>query len=185
MPGTKRKPIAFSYDEIRNHLLSIGDKDMQFLFAVSYANGTRVSEVIGLRASDVEITDEFVYVKTPVLKKRRNDVFRAPPIYIKGEPWLANIIINYVANREGELISYSKRSIQRKFNEYFDCTSHSFRHTRATHCFTVLGMSERLIADYFRISPASLADWIMRYGHLIREDMQSHLKRNYEKKVDK
>lgn len=181
MPGEKRRPITFSYDEIRDHILSIGDKDVQFLFAVSYANGTRVSEVLGLRKGDVEITDEFVYVKTPVLKKRRGDVYRAPPIYIKGEPWLANIIINYVKGREGTLINYSKRTVQRRFDEYFDCTSHSFRHTRATHCFTVLGMSERLIAEYFRISPASLADWIMRYGHLIREDMQSHLKRNFKK----
>lgn len=186
MPGTKQKPIAFSYEGIKRRILAVGNKMDRFMFAVSYANGTRVSEILNLCANDIDIDEEFIYIQTPVRKKRRNDVYRAPPISRKGEPWLAYIISNYVKDYEGELseyvlITYSKRTAQRRFEEFFDCTSHSFRHTRVTHCFTVLGMSERLIAEYFRISPSSLGDWIMRYGHLNRKDLKAHLKQNFAK----
>ena len=180
MPGTKRKPIAFSYSEIKDHILSIGDEMDKFMFAASYANGTRVSEVLGLRASDVVTGKDFIYIQTPVLKKRRHDVYRAPPISIKGEYWLAKIINNYVAGKEGKLITYSKRTAQNRFNEYFDCTSHSFRHTRAMHCFRVLGMSMEKVGLYFRLSPRGLTDWVMRYGHLDSTDLEQHLKLRFK-----
>lgn len=178
MPGTKRKPIAFSYEEIKNGLLSIPNKEDRFMLAVSYANGTRVSEVIGIKKGDIDVTDEFISIATPVKKKRGNVVpLRAPPISKKLEPWLADIIVDYVKENNGALISYSKRTAQRRFEKYFHCTSHSFRHTRATHCFTKLRMSMRMVAEYFRIAPVTLNDWVMRYGHLDKQDIEQHLRR--------
>ena len=182
MPGIKRKPVAFSYIEIKNHILSISDKTDRFMFACSYGNGTRISEVLGLRTADIEIGDEFIYIQTPVLKKRnwKGKMYRAPPISIKGEAWLAEIIIDYVSNREGLLIPYSKRTAQYRFDEFFDCTSHSFRHSRAMHCFRVLGMSMEKVGLYFRLSPRGLTDWIMRYGHLDSTDLEQHLKLRFQ-----
>lgn len=151
------------------------------MLAVSYANGTRVSEVVGIVSGNVNWNDEFVYITTPVLKKRYYVTpSRAPPISRKGEPWLADIIIGYVEGKEGKLISYGKRTAQRRFDKYFDCTAHSFRHTRATHCILNLNMGMRLIADYFKLSPKGLSDWVMRYGHLDREDQEEHLRKRFE-----
>ena len=156
------------------------------MFAVSYANGTRISEVLGLRASDVEVGEDFIYIQTPVLKKRKwkGKMYRAPPISIKGETWLADIIAGYVGGKEGKLISYSKRTAQYRFDEYFDCTSHSFRHTRAMHCFRVLGMSMEKVGLYFRLSPRGLTDWIMRYGHLDATDLEQHLKNRFKEEKE-
>lgn len=175
--GEQRGPIAFSYSDIKNRLTSMPNTEDRLLFAVSYANGTRVAEAITVKAEDIDITEEFVYITTPVLKKRGETVpKRSPPISRRLEPWLADIIIEGVEGKEGRLIKYSKRTAQRRFEKYFECISHSFRHTRATHCFTVLKMSIRMVAEYFRIAPRTLSDWVMRYGHLDRRDLETHLR---------
>lgn len=187
MPGEKREAVAFSYEEIKEGLLAINDDLDQFMLSASYANGTRVGEIIGISTGDIEATDEFVYLSTPVLKKRKPVLMhRAPPInrrYKRTSPrqpepegWLADIVLGYTVGREGKLIGYSVRTAQRRFEKYFRCTSHSFRHTRATHCFTKLGMSMRMVADYFKIAPRTLSDWVMRYGHLDRQDLEAHLR---------
>ena len=186
MSGVKRKPIAFAYGEIRRGLEKISNKEDQFMLAVSYANGTRVSEVVGIRASDVEVSKEFVFVITPVFKKRTGIVpHRSPPISRVGEKWLTDILVSYSKGKRGKLISYSKRTAQRRFDEYFGCTSHSFRHTRAAHCLRILGMSMMKIQVYFGLSPKGLTDWITRYGHLDREDLEEHLRKRFEKKEEK
>jgi integrase len=69
MAGKKRKAKVFSYEEIKAGLLSIPDQQDQFMLAASYANGTRISEVIGVKRSDVSWNPQFVYIQTPVLKK--------------------------------------------------------------------------------------------------------------------
>lgn len=200
MTGKKREAMVFSYEEIKKGLLSIPDQQDQFMLAASYANGTRVGEVVGIKRSDVTWNEQFVYIETPVLKKRKKEkgmVKRAPPINrreIVGdngsipEAWLANIIIGYCEGPEpagclvprqektGRLIDYGVRTAQRRFEKYFHCTSHSFRHTRATHCFQYLKFGERLIQEYFRLSPRGLGDWCSRYGHLNRHDLEVALK---------
>jgi len=182
MPGIKRKPVLFTYKAVKEGILSISNPMDRFLFAVSYANGTRVSEALSIKASGIEANKEFVYITTPVLKKRfRQLTYRAPPISRSGEEWLADLLLGYIKGRTGNLITFSKRTAQRRFNQYFECTSHSFRHTRATHCITVLGMSMRMIAEYFKISPMALSDWVMRYGYLDRRDLETHLGKRFEK----
>lgn len=173
----QRAPVAFAYDEVKNMILSIGDKTDRFVLAVCYANGCRVSEVLGVRAEDIELTDEFVYIETPVLKKRKlttgkGIMKRAPPISRKGEAWLTELILDYAAGKRGSLVPYSKRTIQRRFDQYCDCTSHSFRHTRASHCLKHLGYSMEQVSMYFRLSPRGLTDWILRYGHLSMSDLE-------------
>lgn len=177
MPGEKREAIAMSYRYIKQGIKAIDSPQDQFLMAVSYANGTRVSEALKVRDSDIEIKERFVYITTPVLKKRGPIVpKRAPPISRELESWLTNIIIGYSKGKEGKLIRYGKRTAQRRFDQYFGCTSHSFRHTRATHCFKHFGMTMEKVRLYFRISPRSLADWIVRYGHLDRTDLEAHIR---------
>lgn len=167
--------MAFGYHELKERLQAIPDMQDRFMLAVSYANGTRVSEALAVKAEDIDVTENFVYISTPVLKKRKGLIYRAPPISRQLEEWLAKIVVGYSAGKSGRLIGYSKRTAQRRFDQYFGCTSHSFRHTRATHCFTVLKMSSRMVAEYFKLSPRGLTDWIMRYGHLDRADIEHHL----------
>lgn len=185
----QRKPTIFSYDEVKEKLLyGITVPEDLFMLAVSYANGTRVSEMVGIRRGDIEWNDRFLYVSTPVKKKRTDlDVRRAPPInrrYEKEYPrqaepegWLADIIISYAVVWDRPLlIPYGVRTAQRRFEKYFGCTSHSFRHTRVTHCFTRLGMDMRQVTEYFRIEPRTIPDWVVRYGHLDRRALEEHLR---------
>ena len=176
MPGSKRKPIVLSYNHIRDAICSICDKEDRFMLAVAYANGCRVGEIVQVVAEDIEIKGDFVYVATPVLKKRARFVpKRAPPIYRKLEGWLVDIVLGYAEGKQGRLVSYGIRTAQRRFEKYFECTSHSFRHTRATHCFTLFGMSMREVAEFFMISEKALADWCMRYGHLERSALEKRM----------
>jgi len=185
--GDKRKPVLFTYNGIKLGIEAVVVPEDQFLFAASYANGTRISEIINIRKGNIRVEPDFVHINTPVLKKRDSKWMRGPPINrrswendarIAGEAWLANIILGYIENKgdEDRLIPYSIRTAQRRFDKYFNCTSHSFRHTRATHCFTELKMNMRQVAEWFRLSYKTLNDWAMRYGHLNVGDLETHVK---------
>lgn len=169
--------MVFSYSEIKELILSIGDDLDRFILAVAYANGTRVGELKGLRVKDIEIDADFVYITTPVLKKRGLVVpKRAPPISRVGEPWLSGTIMDFIKGKEPSLvlIPYSKRTLQNRFQEYADCTSHSFRHTRAMHMIRHFKMSMEKVKLFFRLSPSGLVAWIDTYGHLDTEDLKEH-----------
>jgi len=173
----KRAAKAFEYDEIKHLILSISDARDQFLFAVMYANGARVGEVINVKAEDIDWNRDFVYVNLPVFKKRMEQPpKRSLPIYRDREEWLANIIIKYSFGKQGKLYPYSKRTAQKRIDSWMGCTSHSLRHSRVTHCLKRLKMGLPMVAAYFKISPRGLTDWIMRYGHYDTGDIEQHLK---------
>jgi integrase len=71
---------------------------------------------------------------------------------------------------------FSKFYAQKLINKYLGSTAHSLRHTRATHCITINKMNIRLVAEFFRIAPRTLSEWVMRYSHLETEDLKSHLR---------
>lgn len=169
----------FTYPEVKDLILSIGDRLDRFILAVAYGNGCRVGELKGLRVKDIEKDNDFVYITTPVLKKRGLVVpKRAPPISRVGEPWLSGIVLDFIKGRDPNevLIPYSKRTLQYRFQEYADCTSHSFRHTRAMHMLRQFKMSMEEIKLFFRLSPSGLVAWIDTYGHLDVEDLKEHYK---------
>lgn len=177
MPGIKRPPKVFDYEEIKNLILCIPDATDRFILAIAYANGTRVGELKGLQAKDIVWDNDFVYITTPVLKKRGLVVpKRNPPISRFGEEWLANLIISYVEHLKPDtnLVPFCKRTLQYRFQQYADCTAHSFRHTRAMHMLRYFKMSMEKIRLFFRLSPTGLVSWIARYGHLDTEDLKQH-----------
>ena len=195
MAINQRQATILDYELVKETILNMPDKTDQFMLAVSYANGTRVSEVIPITTSDIDFTDKFVYVYTKVLKKRKQkNVLRGPPISRTKEKWLADIILSYLAPKKAEweqarnkalstnspvppplkLIDYGVRTAQRRFDKYFRCTAHSIRHTRATHCLNIFGMSMRMVLEFFKISPRGSGEWIMRYGHLDTKEIEKH-----------
>lgn len=195
MHTPQRPAKVLQYQDIKETIENVPDNTDQFLFAISYANGTRVSEAMGVTAEDITWNNDFVYVRTKVLKKRtKKELWRNPPISRTKEKWLANIILSHAMpvkakweqNKNEEivlgnpvpaapkLIRYCVRTAQRRFDHYFKCTSHSFRHTRATHCIVLFGMNMHMVVDFFRVSPRASMEWAMRYGHLETKDIEKH-----------
>ena len=176
-----REPVVFGYEEVRNLILSIGDRQDRFVLAVAYANGARVGELLGLKAGAVQVDTEWCLVTTPVLKKRGYVPKRNPPISKAGEPWLYGIIASFVQGRDRDdvVIPYSKRTIQYRFEKYGGCISHSFRHTRAFHCLTELGMNMEDLLVFFGLSPRGLGHWLTVYGHMSVDNLKLKLNKKF------
>jgi integrase len=177
LPRPKRPAKAFEYQEIKDLLLSIPNVEDKFLIALMYANGARVGEAINVRGKDIDWNKDFVYINLPVFKKRKEiPPKRNIPISREKESWLADLIINYAVGKKGKLYRFTKRTAQKRVDKWLNCTSHSLRHSRVTHCLKKLKMGLPMVAKYFNISPRGFSDWIMRYGHYDTGDFEQHIK---------
>lgn len=183
----KRKPQLFLYETLQERAIAIPNNLDKVMVLSSYANGSRVLETCTLQFSDYEWNNEFLYIHSDVLKKRKQTApKRYNPISRLLEPWITEPVITYIqSNRSAEIDNkkvwpFTKRTAQRRFDQYFGTISHAMRHNRATHLMVKFDYSIRDLANYFVLSPASLADWAMRYGHLER----SHLEDKARKKIN-
>ena len=192
-----RQPKVFLYDEFQGIVKQITNPLHRTLILVTYANGARIGEACKILWDGINWDDEFLTISQQVFKKRGTSVpIRSPPIDRIKEAWLTEPIIEFIkpfkenylkavmeARLAGEpepeppkLWSFTPRYARILIDKYLNCTPHSLRHTRATHCITIGKMNLRFVAEYFRIAPSSLGEWVVRYGHLDTEDLKEHLR---------
>jgi integrase len=172
------------YSEVKQRISNIPIIKHRLYFAILYANGNRASEPLILTLNDISWNEKFIYITTIVLKKRgiaKGKIKRNPPISRIKESWLTEIIINCTEelkknfNPEEPIFDWTMRTSQRKCWKYFGCKIHTLRHTRVTHCFTILRMSLNQVIKYFEISQREAVRWSMIYGHLENKDLEEHL----------
>lgn len=136
---SKKLPIVLSRSEIQKIIDATDNPKYKLMISLGYACGLRVSEVINLRVSDLNIDELTVHIKEAKGKKDRISVL---PEKLKND--LHNIVAGkdlneYVfnSNRRGNLITTSlqrmfrKSLVRAKINK--PATFHSLRHSFATH----------------------------------------------------
>lgn len=169
----KREPTIFLYSTIKDLLLGIEEPRERLVFLCAYANGLRIKEACMLQFSDIQWDDDFLMIRSRVLKKRDGtQPIRNSPISRKAETWLTEPIIE-LANRLRSgpedlttIWPFSKRTAQTRADKYFGATAHSLRHNRTSHLMTEFNYQLRDLQEFFRLEPASVAEWQGRYGHL-------------------
>lgn len=132
-------PVVLSRKEIERIIDSISNPKHKLMIAISYAAGLRVSEVVSLRISDLDLGELIVHIKQA---KGRKDRISVLPDKLKDD------LRNLVAGKKGSDLLFesfrggklSSRSVQKVFatalkrskvNKF--ATFHSLRHSFATH----------------------------------------------------
>lgn len=136
---SKKLPIVLSREEIKNIIESIKNPKHKLIISLAYGAGLRISEVISLKAKDVNLEELTIHLKNAKGKKDRITIF---PEKIKTD--IQNLIAgknpnNYLfeSERGGKL---TERTAQKVFENALrgvgikkDATFHSLRHSFATH----------------------------------------------------
>lgn len=136
---TKKLPIIFSRDEIRQLRYSTSNLKHRVLICLTYGAGLRLSEVIDLKIKDIDWFEDVVWVRQGKGKKDRMTVL---PDSIKAD--LKELVFNrnqdapvFLSERTGKL---SRRTVQKILTNALkrahiskEATFHSLRHSFATH----------------------------------------------------
>lgn len=135
----KSLPVVLSRDEIEKILAATINVKHRLLLTLAYGAGLRVSEVINLRVSDIDLTELTIHLKEAKGKKDRITVF---PEKIKND--IEHLIAGkgkddfvFESERGGKL---TERTAQKVFENSLkkagiakNATFHSLRHSFATH----------------------------------------------------
>ena len=136
---SKKLPVVLSRNEISQIIDATENSKYRLMISLGYGCGLRVSEVIDLKVSDLNIDELTVHIKDAKGKKDRISVL---PDKLEND--LRNIIAgkyanDYVfdSNRGGKLTATSLQKMFRnslaKINLKKPATFHSLRHSFATH----------------------------------------------------
>lgn len=132
-------PVVLTKEEIKKIILSVPNKKYRLMLALMYASGLRVSEVVKLKAGDLDFNNRLIFVRQSKGKKDRRTIMPEaliPALKKRVENRNADDYL-FESNREGRL---SERSLQKMFalgKEEAGITGaascHSLRHSFATH----------------------------------------------------
>ncbi|MBT3348760.1 tyrosine-type recombinase/integrase [bacterium] len=136
---SKRLPIVLSRAEIERIIESTENAKYKIMISLGYACGLRVSEVVDLKVSDLDIDELVVHIKEAKGKKDRISVL---PEKLQND--LRNLIAGknpkdfiFASNRGGNLTTTSLQKMFRKSiakaKIQKPATFHSLRHSFATH----------------------------------------------------
>ncbi len=136
---SKKLPVVLSHAEIEKIIEATDNTKYRLMISLGYACGLRVSEVINLKVSNLDIEELVVHIKNAKGKKDRISVL---PEKLQND--LRNIIAgknanDYVfgSNRGGKLTTTSLQKMFRKSiaktKVKKPATFHSLRHSFATH----------------------------------------------------
>lgn len=136
----KRLPTVLTKDEVKTLLHTIENKKSKLMISLIYACGFRVSELVNLKISDLDFSDNIGHVTQGKGKKDR--IFNIPAFLKKSLEKRARI---QTENNEEYLFTgpngkLSDRNIQKMIKKYAkkagltkDVHPHTLRHSFATH----------------------------------------------------
>jgi len=132
-------PTVLSPAEIKKIILSVKNKKYRLMLALMYASGLRVSEIIRLKVSDLDLENKILFVRQAKGKKDRQTILPAVLIAPLQKIMLGKNSHDFLfcSNRQGHL---TERSVQKMFSQGLKASKinkpascHSLRHSFATH----------------------------------------------------
>ncbi|MCK5267358.1 MAG: tyrosine-type recombinase/integrase [Spirochaetes bacterium] len=135
----KRIPVVLDKDEIIEILASISNPRHTLMISMLYGSGLRVSEIVELRVSDVDLKNYLLNVKNSKGDKDRISTLseklkQGLEVQIKNKTG-SDYVFKTISNKK-----YSVRTVQQIFKNALEksgiqknATCHSLRHSFATH----------------------------------------------------
>jgi integrase len=190
----KRKPQLFQYAAMQELLLKVPNDRERLFFLCAYANGMRIKEAWLLSFADIQWDNDFLMIRSKILKKKDGKLpTRNSPVSRQTESWLTEPIIELAQRfRTGpddqtRIFQLSKRTAQKRADDYFGATAHSLRHNRTSHLMIIYNYQMRDLQEFFGLEPTSIAEWQGRYGHLEKSylrDKWNAMKKNENKQTE-
>lgn len=136
---SKKLPVVLLKKEIEKIISLIKNPKHKLMVSLGYASGLRVSEVVKLKARDIDLNELTIHVKNAKGKKDRITVFSN-----KLKPYLKEFINHkksndflFESNRGGKLTTTSLQKVfvdaLKRVGIKKEATFHSLRHSFATH----------------------------------------------------
>ncbi|MFA6044153.1 MAG: tyrosine recombinase XerC [Phycisphaerales bacterium] len=147
----KRLPKAITIDQIERLLAAPGDADVlgrrdRAMLETLYSTGIRVSELVGLQVTDLDLAGEALKVKGKGNKERIVPLGSHAITAVRRYLDMLNQDVKYAARDSGPLFvnkhggRLSSRSVRRKLDKYLkqvgldpSISPHTLRHSFATH----------------------------------------------------
>jgi integrase len=181
MAGLKH-PEVYSYSEIKDKITGQIVVEYKAFFALMYATGGRVSEVLSIEAGHIQLVKDgkdrdILRVYSSTLKKREDSQSKSRfvAINVADEQWLTDIIYSYSSNIvTGLLFTQHRATIWRWAYKVLGFNPHGLRKVRATHLATVFDFDGQQLKRFFNWSSSNMADY---YVGLKLEDITPTFKK--------
>jgi site-specific recombinase XerD len=140
----RRLPVVLSGDEVLRLLAAADGPVYRLMLTIAYAAGLRVSEVVALRAADIDSARMVLHVRkgkggkerqvplSPVLLDQLRAYWRSHRAVLADSPWLfpSRDRSKHVSK---DLVQRACKRAARRANLAKDVTPHTLRHSYATH----------------------------------------------------
>jgi len=141
IPHSKALPVVFSHSEVKRLLHAPKHLWERVFYAMAYDTGMRISELVDLRISEVDLQRRQVHIRQSKFKKDRYVIISAHLVRGIQKHLLLNKPKDYLfENPQRKGIPFSKTSIRLRLKEAVNHAGitkkvcmHTFRHTYATH----------------------------------------------------
>jgi len=135
----KQLPVVLTKNEIKKILSSVKNVKHKLILAAIYSSGLRVSEVVQIKVSDLDIENKMLFLREAKGKKDRTTIISKKVLEVLKKYIKNKKPDNYLfeSSRGGKM---TERSIQKIFSQALktskikkQASCHSLRHSFATH----------------------------------------------------
>ncbi len=110
----------------------------KLIVTLQLSTGSRISEILNLKKSDIKIQDKNAIAIIEVLKKRAKEK-KATPTLRGGaiHPNIVPLLEKHLASCQGKLFNLTRVAVWNKYQTMFGITPHSLRHSWITYLFEI------------------------------------------------
>ena len=136
----RRLPVVLSKLEVRKLLSVVKNAKHKLILALMYSAGLRVSEVVKLKAEDIDLENKIVWVRQGKGRKDRQSIISEKLVCVLGKLIKNKTVGQYLFPGQKLNTHLSSRSVEKIFSRALNsadikkrATCHSLRHSFATH----------------------------------------------------
>ncbi|OGY44261.1 MAG: hypothetical protein A3J62_02935 [Candidatus Buchananbacteria bacterium RIFCSPHIGHO2_02_FULL_38_8] len=136
----RRLPVVLSKLEVRQLLSVVKNAKHKLILALMYSAGLRVSEVVKLKAEDIDLENKIVWVRQGKGRKDRQSIISEKLVCVLGKLIKNKTVGQYLFPGQKLNTHLSSRSVEKIFSRALNsadikkrATCHSLRHSFATH----------------------------------------------------
>lgn len=155
-PYMLRDPETISYEQIKETISNIPNKNVKALCCLLYASGSRISEALQIQRKNLFFQTingkDYLMIRAPILKKGKSVKlpFRQAVVSME-EEWLVEPILSHAEPllEDDFLFPVSRSGAYRYVRKFVGFNPHGFRKLRATHLVVKYKFTDQQLVRFF------------------------------------